>query len=96
METLKKNKITIITIILLALGFWVYSNYLKPDDSVPTDVSAQAVGSDVLALSQSLQSVTLDQTLFSSPLYRNLVDFSPTLPNQPVGRVNPFAPIGQD
>lgn len=96
MELLKKNKILITIVLLFVFALWAYNTFLKTDNSIPTDSSASAIGSDVLELNASLQTVTLDQSLFSSPLYRNLVDFSPTLQSQPVGRVNPFAAIGQE
>lgn len=96
MELLQKNKILITVVILFVLALWAYNSFFKVDSSVPTDAAAQTVGSDVLSLYSSLQSVTLEQSLFSSPLYRNLIDFSTPLQSQPVGRPNPFAVIGQD
>jgi hypothetical protein len=96
MELLKKNRTLILGVLLIALVFWAYTTFFKQDSSTPTDMNAQAVGSDVLSLYASLQAVTIDQSIFSSPLYRNLVDFSPELQSQPSGRTNPFASIGQD
>lgn len=96
MEILKKNKNLIATVVLLVLVFWAYTTFFKVDSSTPTDATARAVGSDVLSLYASLQAVTLDQSIFSSPLYRNLSDFSPQLTSQPVGRTNPFDAIGRE
>jgi hypothetical protein len=97
MELLQKNKSLIIGVIILGAAFFAYANFFKPEaGSTSADLSAEEIGSDVLALYASLQSVSLDQSLFSSPLYRNLQDFSTTLSSQPVGRTNPFDIIGRD
>ena len=97
MTSLQKNKNLIIVVALVVVAFWVYVSFFKPDNSsTPADPAAQQVGSDVLDLYASLQSVTLDQSLFSSDLYKRLVDFSTTIPSQPAGRSNPFDTIGRD
>lgn len=95
-ELLNKNKTLIVTVIVFVAALWVYSSFVKPTLTTPTNTSTREVGSDILALYASLQSVTLDQSLFSSPLYRNLVDFSTPLASQPVGRTNPFGTIGAE
>lgn len=91
-----KNKTIILSITLLLALLWAYNTFVNTGDSgVPTDLSAQQVGGDVLDLYASLQSVALDQTLFSTPLYKRLVDFSTDIPQQPLGRTNPFDVIGK-
>lgn len=37
----------------------------------------------------------LSGDLFSDPIFNSLVDYSQPLPDEPKGRANPFAPIGQ-
>jgi hypothetical protein len=96
MQILQKNRSLIIAIAIFAAVIWGYSTFFKTDSSVTVDVDTQAVGSDVLALYSSLQSVSIDQSIFASPLYKNLTDFSRALENQPIGRANPFDVIGRD
>lgn len=96
MEIIKKNKSFLIALAVFALLFYIYTAFFRADSSAPIDTSAEQAGSDVLALYESLDRVTLDQTLFASPLYRNLTDFSTALANQPEGRSNPFDIIGRD
>lgn len=94
---LQKNKNLIIAIVVILLAFWAYNTFFKSEGLVTSDnIAADEVGSDVLDLSASLQSVTLDQSLFASPLYKHLIDFSLPIPSQPSGRVNPFDIIGRD
>ncbi|MBX4195666.1 hypothetical protein KW796_01765 [Candidatus Parcubacteria bacterium] len=94
---LKNNMALIVVAILFIIGIYVYSSFRSPASvSTTRDISAQAVGSDVLNLYSSIQSVSLNQSLFSSPLYKRLVDFSTPIPNQLPGRNNPFDSIGRD
>jgi hypothetical protein len=56
-----------------------------------------AVSSDEQALIDqllALRSLRLDETIFSDPLFKSLKDFSEPIPPEPVGRANPFLPIG--
>lgn len=97
MDFLKKNRSLIVAVVVFAIALWAYGTFFQDSDTgISTDQSAQKVGGDVLDLYASLQSVTLDQTLFSTALYRHLVDFSGTIPLQPQGRTNPFGVIGND
>jgi len=41
-----------------------------------------------------LNSIRLDDSLFEADTFRSLTDFSQEIEAQPVGRENPFAPIG--
>lgn len=96
MNFYRKNKNIILSAFLFMAALWAYSTFFKSSDvGVTTDAAAQKVGGDVLDLYASLQSVTLDQTLFSTALYRNLSDFSTDIPLQPTGRANPFDVIGK-
>lgn len=43
-----------------------------------------------------LRNIKLDSSLFTSPEYTSLQDFSRPIKAQPVGRPNPFAPINEN
>lgn len=51
-------------------------------------------GGDLIALLLELRSITLDTSVLSNPTFLTLQDFSVSLAPEPVGRPNPFAPIG--
>ncbi len=53
-------------------------------------------GRAVLALLNDLRSLSLDETFFSNRIFMSLEDWSVVLVPEPMGRANPFAPIGQD
>ena len=69
----------------------------RPDDTlIPDEAVAASVGTDIINLRNDLEKVNFDQSLFASPGYLGLIDFSIAIPQLPVGRVNPFANIGRD
>jgi Tfp pilus assembly protein PilO len=96
MNSLQKHKQMIIAVVVFLVVIVAY-NYLwkGSQDSLDQGTSAQNIGNDVVSLNQKLQAVTLDQTLFSSAEYTSLSDWSPVLSQGPIGRIDPFAPIGQ-
>ena len=99
MDFFHKNQKTILVLVLLGAGIYFYLTFFKPEGGttpIPQDANAEQVGNEVLALYNSLQSVSLDQGLFNYSLYKNLIDFSVPVPYQTPGRRNPFNVIGQD
>jgi len=96
MKALKNNAgIITITLIILALFFVyrIFSTSKDTEDLVLNPLS-QNVGQEVVVLYGSLRIVTLNQSLFSSPAFKSLIDFSTVLEPQPIGRKNPFDLIG--
>ncbi len=95
MKALKNNIGALITIIVLIVLFFVYQSFFKLNINLAVSGSVdQNVGQDVVALYTTLQAVDLDQNLFTTPAYKNLIDFSTALQDQPKGRRNPFDLIG--
>lgn len=97
MKTLVKNKGILATIAVFILAMFLY-NFFSASDALPVsiDLSAPSIGADLLQIYDKLQQVTLDQAVFSSAGYRELTDFSESIPPQPTGRPNPFDLIGRN
>jgi len=103
---MKKFITTIITLSLVAVvGFGV--NELIFAQAGPTNegllVSSNTRTSgtasaerEILSLLLELRSLNLNSDLFQSNVFRSFKDFGVVLQPQPVGRSNPFAPIGVD
>ncbi len=53
-----------------------------------------AMGQDLLAALALLKTIRLDTSMFTDPLFKSLSDWGKEIPSQPVGRRNPFAPLG--
>lgn len=51
-------------------------------------------GGDLLSLLLQLKSITLGDGVFSDAAFQSLQDFTVKLTPEPIGRRNPFAPIG--
>jgi len=100
---MKKNTIyifsIIITILITSLG--VHSLILAKEDAGSL-VSANENNVDdvaereILSLLLDLRAIDLDSSIFESEAFKSLKDFGVTLAKEPVSRVNPFAPIGND
>jgi hypothetical protein len=95
MTTLFKSKGFLTLIALFIFGMFIYNFFLKSDTPVAENDSALTVGKELLKLSQDLSKAELSQALFSLPSYVYLTDFSAPVPQEPLGRVNPFDTIGR-
>ena len=97
MTTFTTQKILISLVVLLLLGFFGYNLFMR---SVPISSFSESGGEmgsdDVISLVEKLKSISIDQSIFSSPLFKNLKDFEVTPTPESQGRVNPFAPIGTE
>jgi hypothetical protein len=90
MKSLESHKGIVIAVVLFALVILAY-NYLAPSTStVAPDLVTAGPGAEVVSLYSSLQSITFDQSIFTSPSYESLTDFSTPLPTEAIGRTSPF------
>lgn len=95
LQKYKKLLIGAGVIIVLALGYSFFSG-----DPLPEGLTSQAVGSvpqeggDLIALLAELKSIDLDTSILQDPTFMTLQDFTVSLSPEPVGRSNPFAPLG--
>ena len=97
MKTLAKNKGILAIVAIFILVMFMYNLFFKSDQvPVPSELSASSIGNDLVKLHEDLEKVTLSQSLFSSSGFLLLTDFSVSIPQQPVGRSNPFNLIGRD
>ncbi len=97
----KGTFIALILIVLVSLGIYFYYKGTPTDtgsslttSSTVASVGAQAAATRVLMLLNTINSLKIDGEIFKSPVYNSLVDYTITIPEQNVGRPNPFAPIG--
>ena len=96
MATPFMQKIYVALVTLLALGYFGYAIFISPPSltSSPDLSGASTVGQDILSLVAKLNTISIDQSFFSSPLFLSLQDSSVSLFPESQGRANPFAPIG--
>ena len=98
---LKYKKIIIICLII-AGGLIAYS-LLKPDPTVTSLLektqrqnSTQVLGDEITLAINQINSLKLDRSVFDDPVFNKLIDQSKPIIPKPVGRDNPFSPIGSD
>jgi len=94
MEKLYQNKKAVIAITVLVLAFFAYSVIMSPDATSLTDTTRP--GEDLVKVAQNLSAINFNQEIFKTPSYRSLIDWSPIIPSEPTGRVNPFDVIGRN
>ncbi len=92
---LKENKILAIGVLILLAGvvyFAMTSSGGSPTTlTSTTDSSTSPVSQNLLVTLSSLRTITLNDTIFTNPVFVSLTDFGVTIPQQPIGRRNPFA-----
>lgn len=98
MTLLKKYKTILIfvgVVVALYVGYAIF--FAGSSDPALTSqvVAPQEVGSDLLNTLLTLRALSLDDAVFASPSFQSLLDFSKPIPPLPIGRTNPFAPLGQ-
>jgi hypothetical protein len=96
MDFLTKNKTTILGLVALIFVVWGYFTFFGGSSSAPLTAvpSDSAISGSLLTTLNSLHTIKLDNSFFSDPIFLSLSDFGTTLPEQPAGRGNPFAPVG--
>lgn len=97
---LGKYKNLIIIIVIAGIGFVAYSIF-KPVPDVDSGISitnsqdANILGAEITAAINQIGSLKLEKKVLEDPILKNLEDFSEPIIEQPVGRRNPFSPLGQ-
>ena len=93
------KKILIAVGILLVI-FVAYRMFFAKEPEAP--LSSETVGDlpaeegDLLSLLLQLKSITLSDELLTDATFVTLQDFTVELAPEPIGRRNPFAPIGSE
>jgi hypothetical protein len=98
----KGTFISLAIIVAVALLLYFYTKGEPSDASISSlssetseeSASAQEASNRVITLLNKINSLNIDTEFFASPAYKSLVDYTIAIPDQPVGRTNPFAPVG--
>lgn len=100
MSSSKKNIIIIIILVVLAGGayFFFTGNPTDSSSSLTAETSPEAAASvaeaaHVLSLLNQINSIHIDTKFFESTVFKSLVDNQVVVPEQNVGRPNPFVAV---
>lgn len=98
----KGSKSMIMILAVFAAMFFGYMSFFNGGDQAATEEGAaleaeqSGAGQEVIAVLNRLEGIRMDSALFSTKEFRSLVDQTVVVVDQPVGRNNPFAPVGRD
>lgn len=91
-----------IFVLVLALVLWIgYALFFAADDAslsaldVKVITEASRDTQEFLSTLQQLRNIEFKQQIFNDPRFQSFVDHRRPIIAEPVGRTNPFAPIGQ-
>ena len=96
MDFIKKYQTIVLFIAVVVVLFGAYQFFFATSDDAALQVTVtEAAGpdQDLVALLFQLKGIRLDNSLFADPLFQSLKDFGRDLVSEPIGRVNPFAPL---
>jgi hypothetical protein len=85
---------------LIGGGYYFFTNSSQSNlNDLGAVSAADAIGGtgeeqDLINQLLRLRSLRLDEKIFTDPAFTSLTDFSQTIPPEPVGRANPFLPVG--
>ncbi len=96
MNFIKKNLLFILGAVIVLGGLFYYmSNSGAPTPLLTSSASSNSpVTQQLLVSLSSLHTITLDNAIFSDPVFVSLTDFGVQIAPENVGRGNPFAPFG--
>lgn len=102
MEFITSHKNIFISTAVVVVLFIAYS-FIKPDGNTATPavvseapIAELSASRDIIALLVDLKAIKIQKDFFGDPIFRSLQDFSTPVPDEPRGRVNPFAPVGAE
>ncbi len=92
----------LIVIVVVSIGLFFYFRGKPNNDSLSsleesgTSESNEAVEASnrVVKLLNQISSLEINDSIFKTAAYKSLIDYTVAIPEQNIGRVNPFAPIG--
>ena len=96
----------IITLVIVALVYFAYSMFFKKSEDDGALISGtnglsstrnlaetQILGNQITQALIQIESLSLDKSVFSNPIFGSLVDRSEIISPEPIGRKNPFASL---
>jgi len=101
----QKYKKIIIILIVLVIVFLVISfirggsaendDELLVSSNINSENQAQLVSNEIITALNQIQTLNLSKDIFEDKVFQSLVDRSEEIPGEPIGKTNPFSPIGR-
>lgn len=85
--------IGLLILVLVFAYFFLFGDNNDEALSIGSARESEVVGNELLAQLQQLEGIKLDATLFADPLFQSLTNETVMVQQEPIGRINPFAPL---
>lgn len=94
MQFITHNKLLTLGVAVAVLALAYYAFFMSGGAGEPLSASTAVTpqSQDTLVTLASLNTITLDNSVFKDPVFLSLTSFGVVIPKQNVGRRNPFAP----
>lgn len=95
-DYIKKNKIYAAGVLVAVFAIFYYAFFAGGSAPAPAVTSTSAstpVSQKLVVMLTSLNTIELNSAVFKDPVFQSLADFGVVIPQQQVGRRNPFAPL---
>lgn len=92
-----KSLIGIVVLIIIVLVYFFLTGNKAPESQTLVQLQvtpeANTTSSRILSLLNLIENLNIDTEIFSNSAFQSLEDYSIPIPDVPVGRPDPFAPI---
>lgn len=98
-QYLKQNKILAAGAAVAVFGILYYAFFFTsssspaPSLTSSSDAASVPMSQKLVVMLTSLNTIRLNNAVFQDPVFQSLADFGVVIPQQSVGRRNPFAPL---
>jgi hypothetical protein len=81
--------------LLAVFGYYTFNN--SSTDATPEEIIQQnTVGQDIIVLAEKLNSININDSVFTSAVFLSLIDRDIPIIEESQGRINPFDQIGSE
>src|SRR5689334_8114042 len=94
-DLIKKNMGIVLGILVVIGALVVYLNFFagKSTDLLTSSSADIAASQEILSILTSLNTIKLDNAIFTNPVFQSLTSYGVELAPENVGRRNPFEPL---
>ena len=85
-----------VVIVVVAVAYFAFSKPKSEDANLVSEQGTDMtdIEKEMLNKLDTVKKIKVDTNVFRNPAFKELVDYSRAIAEEPVGRANPFAPVG--
>ena len=89
-------KVSVVAILFVAsftLFDFYFTNHASAVDAAGATATSSIISASDLAVINQIDSIQLDTSFFTSPIFASLIDTTVIIPTENAGKQNPFSPL---